>query len=759
MATTAPKTACFICDQQDCPYLPKPVDLKVAQLRKHSWSSPDYIESNPAEYEAYFYDPCQRCDQPTARGSLDRPLCLHCQHLRIQHLFACTAQDERFPSLRLTIGTYRQIQKGRLEACEFCTLICNSLQLLRVSASYLLKLVDHNIEGSEACIQRGQHGLSDEKRLLVVWTPEEIVFEIDLGLAIGSRDTWVSDEFLVDPIRDLSVAGTQISWNVVKDWLFECDSQHHHEKPGITPTIDALPRGFMVIDVETGCIVDAPPDCTYIALSYVWGHLRPGELIATAATLANLRILGSLRKDTLPRTVWDAITACQELGVRYLWVDRLCIVQDSDTQKPDHIRAMDVIYARSWLTICAVGSVDSHTGLWGSLDTPRSLRQGAARIGDITMIHRLPDDRYWRLGHAWWKRAWTYQEYLLSRRTLLVSPWQVTFECDHGAQHEAPTNSYPGRTPEYELRDSSKSRLRKYEDIVEEYNDRELSWQDDIYDAFKGVFKYMYGSADQYIWGLPAMDFDQALIWRVESLTPWYNEDNKPSRRGIPRLTERGVHLATWSWVCRSGRTTLDVCMPTVLASVARWNVWDDDKGLRPVVTDGLVWQDEEDATIHAWAAWFVGCIETPLPRELAGATRWVSLRGELSQKWPNYKDYWRDAFASPKPWICNSLKEVALVKERTGRILLRTTFASLRLGHLDPARNLNLVIRDTSGRAVGEVIHCTLSPTFAKRQAGKDWDFVALSVGSLWPSTDELKEVNSLGQTCDFQPLPQHKE
>lgn len=758
MAMTVSKPACFICDLQDCPHLPSRADLKVVEAadeeHPHRSERLRYRKSSPLEYQNYFYGSCQQCDEPAAQNLL----CLNCQHRRIQHIFICS-RNYSIRGLKLLLGTYQQIQDGYRDACEFCTLIHKSLQVKRVMASYLVEDESDGLKAdTEAWLLRAKW--NKKNRLSVQWGSNSYTYSMwNVRLCLAARPTgpWFVEGFEdVQEEADMRVAGTRISWELVKEWLSVCDTQHHLEAPNITQPIARgdLPRGFMVIDVRAGCIVDAPPNCSYVALSYVWGVFREGEISATLAAMPDLKTPGSLGRDTLPATIWDALTVCQEIGVQYLWVDRLCIIQDSGAQKIEQIRSMDVIYSHAVLTICAMGSVDSHSGLWGTAGTPRTLTQGHAKIGEFEIIEVLNDDRTWRLGHKWWRRAWTYQEYLLSGSKLLFSPWNLTFECIHCVEVEglADISIF---TPESDVRGSGKTALKKYDEIVQEYNDREFTYPDDIYDAFQGVFKLLYGSLDQFVWGLPAVDFDKALVWTTESLHPWSNEFNEPRWRGTPRIPKRGVHLASWSWVSASGRTTLENNLPGIFSSVARWYHWDNDSGLRPVVNDGLAWNQREDPIIHAWEAWHMGCIETPMPADLQDSASLMCLQEKLSQKWPTYQDYWREAFAAPAPDF--TPEEMALIKEKTGRLLLRTTLASLQIECSKSGTRIR--IRDPGGNCVGLVLSDTTAPTFSEQFSGRNYDFVAVSVASSHSYLVNSLKDGLLGQTCDFKPLPQHEE
>ena len=89
----------------------------------------------------------------------------------------------------------------------------------------------------------------------------------------------------------------------------------------------------------------------YVALSYCW---------ATGQTLTTTRENLATHKDEipferLPRTIKDAITITRDLGIQFLWVDALCIVQDSldgeDWQRES--AKMGSIYGNAYVTIAA----------------------------------------------------------------------------------------------------------------------------------------------------------------------------------------------------------------------------------------------------------------------------------------------------------------------------------------------------------------------------------------------------------------------
>jgi Heterokaryon incompatibility protein (HET) len=106
----------------------------------------------------------------------------------------------------------------------------------------------------------------------------------------------------------------------------------------------------------------------YIALSHCWGGRCP--MTFTKRTAASL--FRCIDPSTLPRTFDDAIWLARKIGIRYLWIDALCIVQDSEEDwRIESSRMLDV-YSRATLTVAATASRSSEGGLFFARSSLRS---------------------------------------------------------------------------------------------------------------------------------------------------------------------------------------------------------------------------------------------------------------------------------------------------------------------------------------------------------------------------------------------------
>jgi hypothetical protein len=81
---------------------------------------------------------------------------------------------------------------------------------------------------------------------------------------------------------------------------------------------------FRVIDVKRHCIINAPANCTHLALSYILGNNHNYQ--TNKANFGLLQVENGLRGEFVPKTIKDAMKLVSLLGERYLWVDALCII-------------------------------------------------------------------------------------------------------------------------------------------------------------------------------------------------------------------------------------------------------------------------------------------------------------------------------------------------------------------------------------------------------------------------------------------------
>lgn len=158
------------------------------------------------------------------------------------------------------------------------------------------------------------------------------------------------------------------------------------------------------IDVHRMCIVDLEDSEEYVTLSYVWGEAKQVKLIWETESLLR-KPRGLLQFwDRIPKTIQDAIELTRKIGLDYLWVDALCIMQDNKEDQGRQIRHMGHIYKTSVLTVQARCGIDATYGLPGVQPGSRNVRQMLGLAGKSLICNTLPvsEDEH----SVWSTRAW-----------------------------------------------------------------------------------------------------------------------------------------------------------------------------------------------------------------------------------------------------------------------------------------------------------------------------------------------------------------
>lgn len=136
----------------------------------------------------------------------------------------------------------------------------------------------------------------------------------------------------------------------------------------------------------------------------------------------------------LPKTVKDAIQVTSRLGIKYIWVDALCIIQDSPNDKVLELSQMAEIYWNSALTIFVASASCAENGFFKYLErlhqdfTPIEIHLsiGDSQQFSILLGKTINPNRY---ENAIYSRAWPFQEQLLSPRLLFFECGGVFWEC------------------------------------------------------------------------------------------------------------------------------------------------------------------------------------------------------------------------------------------------------------------------------------------------------------------------------------------
>ncbi|KAG2349437.1 HET-domain-containing protein [Suillus weaverae] len=184
--------------------------------------------------------------------------------------------------------------------------------------------------------------------------------------------------------------------DLVKKWIKLCQENHGDECHNVWRMDDGegknLPEYVRLVDVVSMALVPALSGCRYVALSYVWGAVST-EYRTTTDNIAERSTPGGLDTATFPETITDSILFARQLGLRYLWIDALCIIQDCPRDKITQIQSMDLVYGLSYLTIMAAGGVSARDPLPGCRPRTRTPKQHTEVVQGLHLCVGLQDFR------------------------------------------------------------------------------------------------------------------------------------------------------------------------------------------------------------------------------------------------------------------------------------------------------------------------------------------------------------------------------
>ncbi|RDW59548.1 hypothetical protein BP6252_12635 [Coleophoma cylindrospora] len=404
------------------------------------------------------------------------------------------------------------------------------------------------------------------------------------------------------------VEASHINLSSAKGWLATCKSEHGKtcSETGWS-SILRNPKSLRMIDVDRKLIVYPPPNCEYATLSYVWGGVNSCNIEESDPNNMNIdlkRVLGlePLRpgETLLPQTILDSITVTKSLGLKYLWVDDLCI-RGTDAEKNQQFGEMHNIYGNSEVTIIAAQAENAKEGLFGVRHGSRGpdfIEQQISLVdSDKKLIRDMPMPKDFTTS-TWSTRGWCLQEQLLSRRYLVFWDNQVYWQCRSDMQFEemplnlksefvvpAEKDWYSGRyisdpnapppnppvlariaelpvefarlnlkgsidtTVSITTQEGGKTVVlrpelfQEYIFLVELYSQRSLTNDSDALRAVGALLTIIgQGLKTNMLYGLPECLLDSALLWRAK----------EPLQRRCEDL------IPSWSWAAWKGQPIYD---------------------------------------------------------------------------------------------------------------------------------------------------------------------------------------------------------
>jgi serine/threonine protein kinase len=268
--------------------------------------------------------------------------------------------------------------------------------------------------------------------------------------------TFTASSELVTPIAiqvgrpelpDLERNSINDFFNLAQEWLKDCDEGHtgcQVQRANRLPTrlidVGSLQSPVLRL-VETRHETVLSP--RYIALSHPWGDTDAYKAFVTlrddqsedGRNLAKFKV--SIPYDDLPKTFKHAVDCTRNLGVRYLWIDSICIIQGQHGDFADEAKRMEDVYSGAYCVVAASRAGDQRDGFLGARPQRQYVTfQPEKPFYVCQIIDRFNEDVI--MGPLS-QRGWVLQERALARRTIYFTENQTYFECGNGVRCETLT--------------------------------------------------------------------------------------------------------------------------------------------------------------------------------------------------------------------------------------------------------------------------------------------------------------------------------
>jgi hypothetical protein len=298
----------------------------------------------------------------------------------------------------------------------------------------------------------------------------------------------------------------------------------------------------------------------YATLSYCWGNR---DFIKTSKS--NLEeFFVDIPHHRLPQTFKDAIQVTQALNIDYIWIDSLCIVQDSDVDWLRESSRMSQIYGNSYINIAASSATDPGQGCFLR---PQDMRDALST--EVIISGKNHGCEFYNSENSYslavekshlLTRAWALQEKLLPTRTLHLGHRGAYWECRSGVGLEylpVLTKRAIGESGLAALvsglaEDDERGVAKSWQRVVTAYSSANLTVSRDKLPALAGIAQ-QFGIYKQceYLAGMWKDEtFDAQLCWCIFGHRP------QPAWRA-----------PTWSWVSVDGYASFHAYEPAGLRS------------------------------------------------------------------------------------------------------------------------------------------------------------------------------------------------
>ncbi|KAI0543765.1 hypothetical protein F4679DRAFT_577374 [Xylaria curta] len=453
------------------------------------------------------------------RLNIPSTLCGRCRGLRLWS-----------PTCRFSDSPVGLEDKANNEGCDLCRLLLRSIHG-RVSRSDNQQV--HFIRAD--CYLT----LRDDRKQIVA----------NLCTPLLSQNTSLHDVQIGFP--ELPTAAGKTHLKILKQWIADCDRSHpcYPKSDAFIPTrlLDIRNQGSGTIQLLVNDQARSRLG-HYATLSHRWGSLQQHKFCTFKSNIEELQ--QGIRMASLPRTFQDAVCIAYGLGLQYLWIDSLCIIQDDPFDWETESKLMEHVFSSAYCTIAASCSFGSGDGFLKPRPARRSVMMPRLQDSDAAyFVCETIDDFFRDVEQSELnQRGWVLQERALSRRTIYFTERQSYWECGEGniniKNHHSRKASFLGdpNFPRSVDQFAKGLRIEIFQDLYERYSRLALSYPSDRPIAIRGLESRLintFGTSGGV--GIFETYLHRSLLWQradeaLKSITSF-----------------RDAPVPSWSWMAYDG--------------------------------------------------------------------------------------------------------------------------------------------------------------------------------------------------------------
>ncbi|KAF2821887.1 HET-domain-containing protein [Ophiobolus disseminans] len=204
-----------------------------------------------------------------------------------------------------------------------------------------------------------------------------------------------------------------------------CDESHS----GCPTTVDSLPTRLLDVGtsrspglrlVETSKVLISDP--RYLTLSFIWGTAT--NFVTLPDNLASFLV--TVPEESLPKTLADAVTSTRALGMPYIWIDALCIIQGPNGDFQRKAAKMEAVFSGAYCDLAASRTSNSWAGFLGPRPQQKAVTFRSDNMKQNFYVSKCIDAFQGDIIDGGLNsRAWILQERALARRTIYFAENQV----------------------------------------------------------------------------------------------------------------------------------------------------------------------------------------------------------------------------------------------------------------------------------------------------------------------------------------------